>query len=167
MEGRIGRKICLLGDPAVGKTSLIKRFVYNRFDDRYISTMGTKISRKTVDTRRGKIVMLIWDILGQNTTPMHRVYYSGAKGVIIVADITREDTIRNVQKWADEIVSFVGEIPIIVAVNKTDLEGEYAMEKEDVSSLLEGFSDIFFTSALKGEGVEDAFMRMAEMVGGD
>ena len=161
---RIGRKICLLGDPAVGKTSLVRRFVYDRFDDRYITTMGTKVSRKEVRVEDSNFVLLIWDILGQKETRMHEVYYKGAKGAIIVGDITRKDTIEHVENWRRDLCNAVGTVPMITAINKMDLRDEWAVEPDAIREGLGG--ECVFTSAKTGIGVEEAFMNLARRIKG-
>ena len=74
-------KVCLLGDGAVGKTSLVHRFVYDVFDDKYIMSFGTKVSKKTVELADARVDLMIWDILGQKThESLHSAYYRGAVG---------------------------------------------------------------------------------------
>lgn len=169
VDVKIGRKICLLGDPAVGKTSLIKRFVYDRFDDKYISTMGTKVSRKEVRIGDKKIVLLIWDILGQKETKMHKVYYKGTKGAILVADITRGETIEHIRTWYRDLCNAVGAVPVVIAVNKIDLKDKWYRSPEDLKKDLVIYGRCIFTSAKTGECVEDAFMHLAKaiVIGGD
>ena len=86
-------KICIVGDPAVGKTSLIRRFVFDKYDDKYISTLGTKISKKDVlyNDKKIEMTMMIWDVIGQQSfKSIHKSAFKGAKGAFIVCDLTRK-----------------------------------------------------------------------------
>jgi len=103
---RITKKICLLGDPAVGKTSLIHRYVYDVFDDKYLSTIGAKITKKknVVEIPGARfnveITLLVWDIAGQmKFGNVHQSYYKGAEGALVVADITRSETFEHIVNW--------------------------------------------------------------------
>ncbi|MDG6221373.1 MAG: ADP-ribosylation factor-like protein, partial [Candidatus Thermoplasmatota archaeon] len=93
------RKFCLLGEGAVGKTSLIRRFVTDQFDDRYITTIGTKVTKKSLDLPPGsgadRVEMMIWDIMGQQgyRTMLQESYFSGAAGALAICDVTRKDTL--------------------------------------------------------------------------
>ena len=91
----IQKKICMLGDFGVGKTSLIKRFVEGRFDDRYLSTIGVKISRRVVKQADNEINLLIWDLVGGEflAETTERNYMRGASGALLVCDLTRLNTL--------------------------------------------------------------------------
>src|SRR5437870_11959642 len=97
-QKHVKAKVCLVGDVAVGKTSLIRRFVQDEFDDRYIATVGTKVTKKSVDvTWKGAPAMLdmmVWDIMGEKErkTVVRGAYVEGSRGVIAVCDLTRKDT---------------------------------------------------------------------------
>ncbi|NIP37369.1 MAG: GTP-binding protein, partial [Thermoplasmata archaeon] len=85
----------------VGKTSLIRRFVLNTFDEKYVSTIGARVSKKEVEVPtvayKVKMDMMIWDLIGsKESTRLHEMYYRGADGAIVVADITRLSTIENI-----------------------------------------------------------------------
>ena len=127
----IRKKICLLGDKAVGKTSLIRRFVYDAFDDRYLATIGAKITKKNIKiTNLDKnidfvIDFVIWDIAGhEKFNEVRKIYYEGTAGVLLVCDITRKDTIENILNWADAVFKVTGKIPVVCIGNKIDLEHE-------------------------------------------
>jgi len=165
------KKICLLGDPAVGKTSLIRKFVYDRFDDKYITSIGTKVSTKDMylknawpDGRDVHMVLLIWDILGQREhATLHAVFYRGAEGALIVGDTTRMDTMRSLDHWAGNFRAVVGSAPVVFLGNKSDLPIAEDFDDGVVASLKEKYSTEFiFTSAKTGENVERAFSMIAE-----
>jgi len=167
------KKICLLGDPAVGKTSLIRRYVYDTFDDKYITTIGTKVTKKSVDIDgtslgmgRINITLLIWDILGQKEyARLHPVYYQGAEGALIVCDGTRPDTIESLGTWMDGFVKVVGQVPIIFLINKADLLNLETFDTGRIETIAERFGATFyFTSAFTGENVEEAFYNICELL---
>lgn len=163
-------KICLFGEPAVGKTSLIRRFVYDVFDDKYLSTIGAKVSKKVVsvvqDSEDVKVEMMIWDIMGQESFRqlLKDAYFYGAEGLIGVADITRKSTLYALEDWLREILLITGEKPLILVGNKIDLVDMAEWGEKELKEISEKFNAIyyFFTSAKTGEGVEEAFMKLAQ-----
>ncbi len=117
-------KILLLGDGAVGKTSLVRRFVEQKFDDRYIATIGVNVKKKRLPDLG--LNMMVWDIYGQKMNKdLHASNYSGADGAIIVYDLTRPDTFLNVDDWISEVFSITGKIPFVILGNKLDLIENY------------------------------------------
>src|SRR5438105_14652269 len=120
-------KVCLVGDVAVGKTSLIRRFVQDEFDDRYIATVGTKVTKKTVDVTRKAgprmPTMMVWDIMGEKgfRALLRDAYFEGSHGVIAVCDLTRKDTFYDLNNWVQMIRKQVGNVPIGFLGNKKDL----------------------------------------------
>jgi small GTP-binding protein len=123
----IQKKMILLGDGAVGKTSLIRRFVVDKFDDKYILTIGSKIMAKAIqidsDNEAFYLKLQIWDILGQKGyTKLHESSFKGTDGVMMVADITRKETLESIRSyWLAEVRNIVGNVPFIILVNKSDL----------------------------------------------
>ncbi len=162
-------KICLFGEPAVGKTSLIRRFVYDTFDEKYLSTIGTKVSKKTVSLEINgeeiRVDMMIWDIMGQESFRqlLKDAYFYGAEGLIGVADITRKNTLYALDEWLKEIFKITGEKPIIFIGNKYDLKENAEWGEDEIKQLTEKYRAIkyLFTSAKTGEGVEDTFLTLA------
>jgi small GTP-binding protein len=97
-SGKYIIKLCLLGDGAVGKTSLVRRFVFDVFDDKYLMSFGTKVVKKEIKVGDTELDMMIWDILGQRTKDvLHAAYYRGATGALAVCDFTRPDTMKNLR----------------------------------------------------------------------
>jgi len=159
------KKICMLGDPAVGKTSLVGRFVFSMFDDKYIETIGAKVTKRTMaiekkSTRqRFRLKLMIWDIAGQKTLDFIKpTYYRDAEGALIIADYTRRETLDNVSRWGQSIREVCGQIPIVVLVNKSDLR-DHAQFTADEAVEVAGRMDApsFLSSAKTGENVENAF----------
>ncbi len=113
-------KILLLGDGAVGKTSLVRRFVEQKFDESYKMTIGVNVKKKEIDELN--LTMMIWDIYGQKLNrDLHSTNYSGADGAILVCDLTRYETFESLDGWIDEVFSVTGKIPFVVFGNKNDL----------------------------------------------
>ncbi|MEF8873317.1 MAG: Rab family GTPase [Candidatus Thermoplasmatota archaeon] len=123
-------KILLLGDGAVGKTSLVRRFVEQKFDDRYIATIGVNVKKKRLPDLDVKL--MLWDMYGQKMNKdLHASHYSGADGAIIVYDLTRYDTFLSLASWINEVFSVTGKIPFVILGNKLDLIEEYENSEYD------------------------------------
>lgn len=162
----IQKKICLLGDFGVGKTSLVQRFVEGRFDDRYLSTVGVKISRKTFKRSYGEMNMLVWDIAGSNGLESSSTsYMQGAAGALIVCDLTRRDTLVAFENYARQIRAMNPDIQLVFVCNKVDLVNEREVSDTDLLAVLAALEEknFFLTSAKTGVQVEDAFECLADM----
>ncbi len=169
----IPAKIIIIGDPAVGKTSLIKKYVKTQIDSEYLPTVGAHISKQPVKLLLGKdivnVALLLWDIAGQDHFKiLHKVYYNGAKGVIMVFDLTKPNTLASIAKWQSEAAGYLGKgkIPMILVGNKSDLKNQIKVSKEDINKMKETthISDSFETSALDGTNVTEMFYTIAERV---
>ncbi|MEL7243489.1 MAG: Rab family GTPase, partial [Cyanobacteria bacterium J06573_2] len=132
----ISKKICLIGDFGVGKTSLIRRFVDRQFSDKYLSTVGVKISRKSVeltDSKQGKnlkLQLLIWDIEGSTKFKgISASYFQGAKGAIIVGDVTRPESLENISEHIQAFSKVNPKGKTVIALNKSDLIDAEYLEK--------------------------------------
>ena len=166
------KKICLLGDAAVGKTSLIKRYVYSMFDDKYITTIGTKVTKKTISyskTHGGqaaeiRLTLLIWDILGQKQySRLHPVYYQGAEGALIVCDGSRPETIQSLEEWTKTFQEVVGPVPLIYLMNKADLFDQQTFDAKLVNALCTQYKARWmFTSAKDGLNVDSGFTQLGD-----
>ena len=170
----IKRKILLLGDGAVGKTSLIRRFVVDKFSDDYITTIGTKVTKKDLRIESpGKAVdltFMIWDVLGQRGYKnIQESAFQGAKGALLVYDVTREETMASLgEYWLRRLGRVVGAIPFVLVGNKVDLAANRRRVQEDLEELsasLDG--DGLLESAKTGENVEGGFMLLAKKVMAD
>ena len=161
------KKICLLGEFAVGKTSLARRFVEGRFDDRYPSTIGVKISRRVIERSSGNLNLLVWDLSGSDefNDQIQANYLRGSSGALIVCDLTRRETLAGFQRYADRIRAVGLDIPLVFIGNKMDLVEERAISDAELQSVAETFqSPCLLSSAKTGENTETAFLRLAEMM---
>lgn len=158
-------KVCFIGDAGVGKTSLIKRFVLDVFDDRYIATIGTKVTKKIVETDgQGKVMMLVWDIMGQKgfRELLREAYFFGAHGAIAVCDMTNKETLEELRYWIKALTDVAGDVPIVFAGNKSDLENERVLKEQDLEELAAKYkAKSFLTSAKTGQNVEPLFKQLA------
>jgi small GTP-binding protein len=168
MNTLVQKKVCLLGDFGVGKTSLIRRFVEDRFDDRYLTTIGVKISRKTLVRSYGSMNMLIWDLAGSTgfDSISNSSYMQGTAGAMIVCDITRRETLTISAEYARQARIMNPKIRLVFVCNKVDLENERVIPDADLLSVSSTFSDgmFFLSSAKTGEQVGEAFIHLADKI---
>ena len=159
-------KIIVCGTGAVGKTSTIRRFVEDRFEEKYLLTVGMEPSNHIIEIKNGDsfipVNLIIYDVAGQRRfQTLREVFFRGAAGAVFVFDLTRPQTLDELRDWHQQVMDRVGEIPIVLIGNKSDLENEIAINYEEleesfIPSLI-GFKKYFETSALMGEKVYDAF----------
>ncbi|MFQ6106688.1 MAG: Rab family GTPase [Thermoplasmata archaeon] len=173
MKKKMKMKICMVGEGAVGKTSLIRRFVLDKFDDKYLQTLGTKVSKKEIVVDYPErdvelqVDMTIWDIMGQKgfRELLKEAYFYGAKGIIAVCDVTRKDTLSELDDWIEGVYSVTGRVPIEFLANKVDLKDAKAIAEKDLEQASRAYdSKYFFTSAKTGVNVEEAFKELAEKI---
>jgi len=164
------KKVCLLGDFAVGKTSLVRRFVYNLFDDKYISTIGVKVSRKTMAIPHAnevaELTMMLWDLAGsEEFTPVRASYLRGAAGAILVCDLTRADTLDNLSTYIDDLRSVSPDVQLMLAANKQDLDDQFQLAPGQVETAAADWDAPFYlTSAKTGEEVETLFRHLGRLL---
>ncbi len=168
MTHEVMKKVCLLGDRAVGKTSLIRRYVYDVFDDKYISTIGTKVTKKVLEfTKKDvRLTLLIWDLAGETTfNGIHRTYYKGAEGAIVVCDVTSKETFEHLPYWVESIMDVQGDIPVMFFGNKIDLKDQIVIKEKHLKKMAKKFKkDYFFTSAKTGENVNEGFYLLGRKI---
>lgn len=165
-------KLCLVGEHAVGKTCLIRKYVFNEFSDGYITTIGTKITKKNIlvkhpDTKEDvDINLMIWDIMGQKgfRKLLQDAYFFGAQGIIAVCDNTRETTLNDLEGWIDGIHKITQEIPTVFMGNKCDLIDLQQIGLTEIKSFSSGYESpgAYLTSAKTGYHVDLAFDILSE-----
>lgn len=153
------RKICVLGDFAVGKTSLVSRFAHNRFSQSYLTSIGVKVDVKKVVLPGGNPYKLaVWDIAGTGTpTELFLRYVRGASGYLLVADGTRAETLDKALELREAVESHLSVLPFVGVINKADLEGQQEIDGGRLARL-EQVGEIWLrTSAFDGTNVDRAF----------
>ncbi len=158
-------KVCLVGDNGVGKTSVVRRYVLDEFDDRYVTTLGAKASKKEIPLRSPKtgkevtIVLTIFDIMGSPSLRelLRETYFNGVEGILAVCDVTRPQTLLGLRSWVEAVEKVAGEVPMIILGNKADLTGQAKLTQEQLEAAAAEFhAPCFLTSARTGMNVEKA-----------
>ncbi len=154
------RKICMLGAFSVGKTSLVKQFVSSIFDDKYLTTVGVKIDKKVVTTDEQDVTLMLWDLAGEDIyNSIKASYLRGAAGCIIVIDGTRPKTLEVAHDVIKLVEDAVGDIPIIIALNKCDLKDQWCFDNEQLEQLCRNQTTLE-TSAKNGTNVDAMFQQL-------
>jgi len=166
----LSKKVCLLGDFAVGKTSLVRRFVYDLFEDKYLSTIGVKVSRKVVavpkDDATIELTIMLWDLADSKEFDSIRVsYLRGTAGAVAVCDLTRPSTIDGLYKYSHDLRAINPGAHLILAANKIDLTDQQAVAAAEIeTAALEIKAPFYLTSARTGENVDEVFRHMARLL---
>ncbi|TGP23663.1 MULTISPECIES: Rab family GTPase [unclassified Mesorhizobium] len=159
------KKICMLGGFAVGKTSLVRRFVQSIFSDTYLTTVGVKIDKKSVAFPDKTVDLILWDLAGEDDIGSFRVsYVRGAAGLVLVVDGTRPATLAVALTLRERAEAEFGTMPFVLLFNKSDLADRWAISDGEIDELKQRGWQIYLTSALSGDHVDDAFRQLASMV---
>jgi small GTP-binding protein len=176
------KKIVLLGDSAVGKTSLIRRYVFDQFQDSYISTIGTKSTLKELKIpgpeKEIDLTLVIWDLIGsEEYHAVHARNFVGVNGAILVADLTRKGTLDSLERyWIPALLDVVENVPLVFACNKSDLKGYSEFTQKDLMRIASRYNEEFDevlpedlrtdyeTSAKEGANVDLVFESLGYMV---
>lgn len=159
----ISRKVILTGSFGVGKTSLFNRFVYNQFDEKYLTTIGVKVNKKQFELDGQEVSLLLWDIAGeisQDKVPVS--YFLGATGVFYVFDLSRPSTFKNIKSDLEYLRDTVPDAVIKIIANKKDL-----LQPEQLEEVVQQLTPIKWdalTSAKTGENVEDTLIALAREI---
>jgi small GTP-binding protein len=158
----IQKKVCMLGTFAVGKTSLVRRFVESIYSDKYHTTVGVKIDKKLVQLDGRQLTLMLWDMEGtQSEDDLRKSYLRGAAGYLLVADGTRQDTLKHALPLQARVEETIGTVPFLLLMNKADLASEWSIKESETTALREKGWTVIKTSARTGYGVEDAFRTLA------
>ena len=157
----IKKKVCMLGSFAVGKTSLVQRFVNSIFSEKYHTTIGVKIDQKQVAVDGEEVTLMLWDIHGEDEfQTIKPAYVMGSSGYFIVMDGTRRNTLEKGLQLRQMVESTIGEVPFIVLMNKADLKSQWEITDDDLAGLKAQGMTLLLTSAKTGNGVEEAFVEL-------
>ncbi len=155
----IKKKVCLLGSFAVGKTSLVRNFVHSIFSEKYHTSIGVKIDRKSVTVGDREVMLMVWDIHGQDDfQEIKASYLMGSSGIMLVLDGTRRNTMDVAVSLSKLVLETLGNVPIILLLNKADLGSQWEIGKHDIAQLKDFGWPVLEASAKTGEGVEEAFL---------
>ncbi|MEM7348546.1 MAG: Rab family GTPase [Chloroflexota bacterium] len=166
----IQKKVCLLGDFAVGKTSLVRRFVEGVFEDKYLSTIGTKVSRKSLTLNHNNasvdMQMMLWDLAGgEKFDQVMSSYYRGAGAALLVCDLTRPETLDIVHRYIRDFWEINPGTPLILVGNKIDLVDMRLISDESLNQVGNQYQMKVLTSSAKtGENVEMAFQMLGTQI---
>lgn len=161
----IARKICMLGDFAVGKSSLVARYVRSTFSDKYLTTVGVKVDSKRIQLDADSAIKLVlWDLAGKSELDsLNRSYIRGAHGLVLVADGTREASLRAALYLLMQSQKQLPGVPVVLLINKLDQIDRWEVSAGDITRLQQSLPT-FRTSALNGDGVEIAFAELGRML---
>ena len=165
-------KVCIIGEASVGKTSLVRRFVHDEFDDRYVATLGAKVSKKELDVRTGdgeiRVLITLWDIMGEESFRelLKEPYFTNTRGIVAVADLTRPATVAALSAWIDAAQGVAGPVPLVLFGNKVDLRPTAGAEAALAEHAGSRDAPWYRTSAKTGENVESAFAGLAAAIVG-
>lgn len=167
----LNKKICLLGDAAVGKTSLVRRFVYNLFDDKYLSTIGVKVSRKIVAVPRAdgvvELTMMLWDLAGSEEFDRVRSsYLRGAAGAILVCDLTRPETVDSLRVYAASLSKVNPNAQVLIlGANKYDLVDRQVLDLAQIERVAADLNASYYlVSAKTGHEVDNLFRHLGRLL---
>ena len=156
----ISKKIILTGSFGVGKTSLFNKFIYNKFDDKYLTTIGVKVNKKAIEVEGQEVSLLLWDIAGEvSQDKIPNSYFLGSSGIIYVFDLTRPSTYKNIESDVSYLKNMTNNAVISVVGNKSDL-----LDQPKIDEILAGLTlkpDII-TSAKTGDNVQELFHGMGK-----
>jgi len=157
------KKICMIGDFSVGKTSLVARFVRQTFSDKYLTTVGVKIDTKLLTLPDGnQIKFILWDIAGsESLTTATTSYLRGSAGFLLVVDGTRRPTWDSALNLRQTVLKQIGDKPFVILLNKADLKEQWEITEELMEEKTKQGWKLLLTSAKNGMNVEQAFLELA------
>jgi small GTP-binding protein len=161
----IRKKVCLLGAFAVGKTSLVARFVKSIYSVQYHTTVGVKVDKKTVEIEGREINLIIWDLAGKDEfQKLELAYLCGLSGYLLVADGTRRSTLEIARGIQQRVSEMIAPSPFLLLLNKSDMTEEWEIDDQTIAGLENTGWRVIKTSARTGQGVEEAFTSLARKI---
>ncbi len=161
----IKKKVCMLGSFAVGKTSLVQRFVNSIFSEKYHTTIGVKIDQKLIKIDDNDVNLMLWDIHGEDEfQKVKPAYIMGSSGYFIVMDGTRRNSIETGLALREMVEKTIGNVPFILLINKVDLIDNWEIKTEDIEELKKRGPEVILTSAKTGDAVEEAFISLTRQM---
>jgi len=160
-------KICLLGEANVGKTSLVYRFIENKFKDNYKSTLGVNLLKKDIELKGyGNVSAQIWDLGGQESfRSLRRLYLEGANGALVIYDCTKRNTFEKLHDWIQDFKDARGDEPLVLIGNKNDLTDKIKITEREASEFAKSYNmEFVLTSAKTGSNVEEAFLEITKKI---
>lgn len=158
----VQKKICMLGAYSVGKTSLVSQYVSSIFSEKYTTTIGVKIDKKQLKVGDKTLSMILWDVYGEdNHQSVMPSYLRGMAGYILVADPTRASTLKSTTALHTMVSESVGEVPFVLALNKSDIKDDWVDDLTELDALKEASVGWYETSAKTDTGVDPLFESLA------
>jgi small GTP-binding protein len=160
-------KVCLLGEANVGKTSLVYRFIENKFRENYKSTLGVNLLKKDmVIDEYGNVSAQIWDLGGQESfKSLRKLYLEGANGALVIFDRTKRKTFEKLNDWIESFKDSRGLQPMVLIGNKSDLTDHIKIDDKEAGEYAKKYQmDPIMTSAKTGENVEGAFIKLIKSI---
>lgn len=159
------KKICMVGAFATGKTSLVAKFVYSIFSEKYQTTVGVKIDKKTVKVKEQEVNLILWDLYGEDEFQKLRTsYLRGSSGFLLVVDGTRKSTLQTALELQQRVEGSIGQVPFILVLNKWDLQDEWELDSDDIEAIENKGWIVIKTSAKTGLNVEEIFYKLATKI---
>ncbi|AFY56598.1 small GTP-binding protein domain protein [Rivularia sp. PCC 7116] len=162
------KKICMVGAFATGKTSLVAKFVYSIFSEKYQTTVGVKIDKKIIQVQEQEVNLILWDLYGEDEFQKLRTsYLRGSSGYLLVVDGTRKSTLQTALDLQKRVEDSIGKVPFVLVLNKWDLQDEWELEAESIEAIENQGWIVFKSSAKTGLNVEEIFYTLAsKLIGG-
>ncbi len=159
-------KITILGEKNVGKTSLVYRYIENKFRDSYKATLGVNLLKKDMEVDGNSVSAQIWDLGGQDSfKSLRKLYLEGSNGALVIFDLTERKTFDRLNEWVDSFKEARGEQPMVLIGNKSDLEKKRKITEMEASNYAkENNMELILTSAKTGQNVEDAFIILTKRI---
>jgi small GTP-binding protein len=161
----IQKKVCMIGASGVGKTSLVAKFVHSMFSDKYLTTVGVKIDKKTVSVDGEDVMLMIWDLAGDDDYQrLNTSYLRGTGGYLLVADGTRQVTLDQAMQLQERIAGATGPVPFLTVLNKADLEPQWEIDDAHMAELNARGWKVHKTSAKDNVAVEQVFSELGRLM---